>query len=325
MRYFLGADLGSTKTHMALADEHGRLLAFARSGAGNYQSVGFDGMLQSIQDGLAQVLAQSQLAASDIAGAGFGIAGYDWPSEEGQMAGIIAHLGLTCPFGMVNDAIPALFAVTESGRGVALVSGTGCNCRGWDPDTRREGRVTGYGYHMGEFAGSAELVWRAMQLVSYEWTQRSLHTALSTRLIDYCGAKDLSDLIEGYTKGYYTIGAKVAPLIFAVAEQGDAVMRELIRWAGIELGEMACAVIRQLDFAAQGFDVVLAGSMFSGGPLLIGPMWQTIQEFAPQARLVNLDVPPVIGAVVLGMVQGGFKASPEVRRTLTDALKLAVD
>jgi len=324
MRYFLGADLGSTKTHMVIADENGRILAFSKSGAGNYQTVGFDGMTHSIQDGLRQVLIHSQLPLNALAAAGFGIAGYDWPSEEAEMAAIIAQLGLTCPVGMVNDAMPGLFAGAEGSRGVALVSGTGCNCRGWDPDTQREGRVTGYGYHMGEFAGAAELVWRAMQLVTYEWTRRGTKTQLTSAFIEYVGAKDLPDLIEGYTKGYYNISAHVAPLVFDVARQGDSVAQELIRWAGVELGEMAKAVIRQLSFEECEFDVVLAGSMFHGGPLLIEPLWETIQAFAPRARLVHLDTPPVVGAVVLAMSQVGLTATPEIRRELAATLKQAL-
>ena len=52
MRYFLGADVGSTKTHMAVADENGRVIAFVHSGPGNHQSVGYDGMLRTLRNGL---------------------------------------------------------------------------------------------------------------------------------------------------------------------------------------------------------------------------------------------------------------------------------
>jgi N-acetylglucosamine kinase-like BadF-type ATPase len=316
MRYFLGADLGSTKTHMTIADEDGRIIGFARSGAGNYQVVGFDGMLHSIKDGLTQVLASSRLSPIDIQGAGFGIAGFDWPSEETQMAGVISQLGMTCPIKMVNDAILALYAGAEASKGVALVSGTGCNCRGWDPNTQKEGRVTGFGTRMGEFAGASELVWKAMQLVAQEWTKRGPTTHLSAAFIKHAGATDLADLLEGYTKGYYQIDASAALLVFEVAELGDAVALELIRWAGTELGEMAKAVIRQLVFESQVFDVVLAGSMFGGGPLLIDPMWETIHQFAPDARMVHLQVPPVVGAVILGMAQGGIEVTDAIRQNL---------
>ncbi len=323
MVYFLGADVGSTKTHMVIADENGRCLAFSKSGAANYQNVGFEGMVRTLRHALEQALAQSGLSAADLNGAGFGISGYDWPSEEDQFTAVIRELGIICPLGLVNDAIPALFAAAQASRGVALVSGTGCNCRGWDPDTQREGRVTGYGYYMGEFAGATELVWRAMQVVAFEWTQRGPKTALSTAVMQAVHSPNLTDLIEGYTKGHYQIDATFAPLIFRIAEAGDEPARELIRWAGVELGEMAKAVIRQLAFEAREFDVVLSGSMFAGGPLLIEPMWATIREFAPHARLVPLKALPVVGAVILGMRQGGLDVTPEIHHALCAALQPA--
>jgi N-acetylglucosamine kinase-like BadF-type ATPase len=132
MRYFLGADVGSTKTHMAVADENGQVIAFAHSGAGNHQSVGYEGMLRSLQDGLQQLLSSGEFAGYDLAGAGFGVSGYDWPSDVAPLTSVIDQLGLPCPHEMVNDAMPALLACARGGWGVALVSGTGCNCRGRD-------------------------------------------------------------------------------------------------------------------------------------------------------------------------------------------------
>jgi hypothetical protein len=98
------------------------------------------------------------------------------------------------------------------------------------------------------------------------------------------------------------------------------VARGLYEWAGRELGEMANGVIRQLDFQPLEFDVVLSGSMFEGGPMLIEPMRAVILSEAPRARLVRLDVPPVIGAVMLGMEQGGLKPTAEIRRRLAETL-----
>ena len=322
MTYFLGGDVGSTKTHIAIADAAGQIIGFSQVGAGNYQVVGYDGMLAALQQGLKEALAQARLPVTAVTGAGFGIAGYDWPSDAPDMARIIDQLGLTCPYGMVNDAVPALFAAAEDGWGLCLISGTGCNCYGWDKTHQRQGRVTGYGYHMGEFAGASELVWRAMQLVAYEWTQRGPATALSPALVEYAGAADLPDLLEKYTKGGGAgIDAQAAPLIFEIARQGDPAAIDLIRWAGEELGEMAKAVIRQLEFADLAFDVVLAGSMFQGGPLLIDPMWQTITALAPQARLVHLQVPPVVGTIIYGMEQGGLPPTPAIRQKLIATLQ----
>ncbi len=320
MRYFLGVDVGGTKTHTVLADETGRVVGFGLSGPGNHQGVGFDGMYEALFSGFSQALKMSGLTAGDISGAGFGIAGYDWPSERSMMEATIRRLGIACPIHMVNDAVPGLVAGARDGWGVGLVSGTGCNCRGWDREHQREGRVTGYGYQMGENAGASELVWRAMQMVSFEWTRRGPATALTPALIQYAGASDMEDLLESYTEGRRYVGAQAAPLVFEVAARGDPVAQDVIRWAGVELGEMANAVIRQLGFETLTFDVVLAGSMFEGGPMLIEPLRETIHAVAPGAHLVRLSVPPVIGAVIIGMESGHHQATAEIRARLRDSL-----
>lgn len=320
MRYFIGTDLGGTKTHTIIVDENGQVVGFGEAGPGNHQSVGYDGTSKTLHTALSQALQSSGLKQPDIAGAGFGIAGYDWPSQRPRMVEIIRELGITAPFALVNDTIPGLVAGSEEGWGVVVVSGTGCNCRGWDREHQREGRVTGYGVLMGEGAGATELVFRAMQLIGFEWTTRGPQTALSQVFTEYVNARDLEDLIEGYTAGYYAIDGKAAPLVFHVAEAGDCVATELVQWAGRELGDLAVGVIHQLQFEQLVFDVVLTGSMFEGGPLLIEPMRETIHRAAPGARLTRLTIPPVIGAAIIGMEQTGLKANSAVRQNLVESL-----
>ncbi len=320
MTYYLGADLGATKTHTLIVDETGRALGFGASGSGNHEDVGYDGMFNSMQQGLDMALHSAGLIKADIAGAGFGVAGYDWPSEQEATAAAINKLGLNAPYKFVNDAVLGLVAGAEEGWGVVVVSGTGSNCRGWDHEHKREGRVTGHGVLMGEGAGGSELLHRGMQLVGYSWSKRGPGTALADALVKHVGAKDLEDLMRGYTTHEYPIGAESAPIVFRVAEEGDAVARELVHWAGYELGEMANAVIRQLEFENLAFDIVMTGSMFQGGPLLIDPMRETIHNFAPKARLVRLHVPPVIGAIILGMEANNRKATSSIRNTMADTI-----
>ena len=78
MRYYLGVDLGATKTHALIADKNGAALGFGESGPGNHETVGYDGMFASMQTALEQALNASALTKADIAGAGFGVAGFDW-------------------------------------------------------------------------------------------------------------------------------------------------------------------------------------------------------------------------------------------------------
>jgi len=320
MRYFLGADLGATKTHTLITDETGAALGFGESGPGNHETIGYEGMYEAMRASMEQAINASGLKKADITGAGFGVAGYDWLSEFDITAKTIDRLGLTAPYKFVNDTVPGLVAGSAEGWGVVVVSGTGSNCRGWDRDHKREGRVSGHGVLMGEGAGGTELMHRCMQLVGYAWSKRGPGTKLADALIDFIGAKDLDDLIRGYTTYEYQIGAEAAPIVFRVAETGDQVARGLLDWAGSELGEMANAVIRQLEFENLAFDVVMTGSMFEGGVMLIEPMRATIQQLAPKARLVRLTAPPVLGAVMLGMEAAGMPVTPAIRKTMADTI-----
>lgn len=320
MRYFLGADLGATKTHTLITDETGIALGFGESGPGNHESIGYDAMLKSMHDGMEQALRTASLKKADIAGAGFGVAGYDWLSEFEMTARTIERLGLNAPYKFVNDTVPGLVAGSEEGWGVVVVSGTGSNCRGWDREHKREGRVTGHGVTMGEGAGGSELMHRAMQLVGYAWSKRGPMTKLADALIKHVGATDLDDLIRGYTTNEYQVGAEAAPIVFQVAAEGDAVARDLIRWAGTELGEIANAVIRQLEIENLAFDVVMTGSMFEGGPMLIDPMREMILKLAPKARLVRLKAPPVLGAVMLGMEACGLPVTSSIRSNMANTV-----
>jgi N-acetylglucosamine kinase-like BadF-type ATPase len=306
MRYFLGVDVGGTKTHALIANECGEAVAFGESGPGNHESVGYDGLAQALGQAVARALAGAGLAAGDIAGAGFGVAGYDWPDERAPTLEAIATLGLAAPIAAVNDTLIGLVAGSEAGWGVAVVAGTGCNCCGRDRDRRREAQVTGGGQMMGEAAGATEVVARAIRAVAYEWSGRGPATQLTPALIQYGGARNLPDLLHGLTEGRLHIGARAAPLVFQVAEAGDVVAHEVLAWAGQELAELAITVARQLDFLTLEFDLVMVGSLFNGGPLLIEPMRAAVLAAAPGARFLRLSAPPVVGAVLLGMEEAGL-------------------
>jgi N-acetylglucosamine kinase-like BadF-type ATPase len=304
---FLGADVGSTKTHVLIADEGGQELGFGESGPGNHEVVGYDGLAYALKDALSQALASANLRIEQIAGAGFGVSGYDWPSEREPTLRAIETLSLQAPFEAVNDTILGLLAGSSQGWGLAVVSGTGCNCRGWDRYHTREGVVTGHGIRMGEAAGASELVFKAVQAVAHEWTRRGPPTRLTPAFLEYTRFASLGDMLDGVVNGQVKLDAAAAPLVFQVAAEGDPVALDLLHWAGSELGELANCVIRQLEFEKLEFEVVLVGSMFDGGPLLVDPMRQVIHAYAPGARLVRLQKPPVVGAVLLGMEAAGFR------------------
>ena len=320
MRYFLGVDVGGTKSHALIADETGQALGFGQAGPGNHEVVGYDGLRQVLGEITAQAEAMAGIRRAEIAGAGFGLGGYDWPSERAATLEAIAVLGLQAPVEAVNDTIVGLLAGAEQGWGVALVAGTSNNCRGWDK-SRREGRVLGNGAEFGEHGGAYELVLRAVQDVAKAWTRRGPPTALTDAFVRWAGAAAAADLLEGLSQERYFLGGEAAPLVFQVAEQGDPVALAAIRWNAEELASLAVGVIRQLQLQNEAFDVVLVGSFYNAGPLLLNPLAAAIHTAATQARLVRLTVPPVVGATLLGMKVAGVDPAP-VRARLIESARM---
>jgi N-acetylglucosamine kinase-like BadF-type ATPase len=296
--YFLGVDIGGTKSHALVSDDKGNALGFGTFGPGNHEEVGYEGLQAALQTVTAKALTIAGLRRDQLSAGGFGIAGYDWPSERQPTLDAINSIGLNTPVEAVNDTIVGLLAGASQGWGVAVVAGTGTNCWGWDKD-HRVGRVTGVGF--GEHGGAGCLVDRALDSIAYEWTKRGPQTLLTPEFLHLTGAKDIPTLIEGIEMGQYFIGSDYAPLIHKVALQGDPVAQSIVKWAGEELGLTALAVIRQLEIAALEFEVVLVGSIYEMGEMIISPMRQVINSEAPLARLVRLSAPPVVGGVLLAM------------------------
>jgi len=321
MNYFLGIDVGSTKTHALISDENGQALGFGKTGPGNHEVVDYPGLIAALQESTREALEMAGVLKEHIAGAGFGVSGYDWPSERAPTLEAITTLGLSCPVDAVNDTVLGLLAGASHGWGIAVVAGTGNNCWGWDSQ-HRTGRVTGNCGGFGEYAGSGELVWKAFHNVVHAWTRRGPPTDLTQAFIKRVGASNITDLLEGVSQGHYHLEAEAAPMVFEIARSGDAVARDVITWAGQELGMLVVSVVRQLDFQKLEFEVVLIGSMFEGGALLTDPMLQTIHAEAPGARLVRLAAPPVVGGVVLGMQVAGIDAPTRRERLIQSTAEL---
>ena len=316
-RYYLGIDIGATKSHALIADEAGRALGFGQGGPGNYEVVGWDGLRKALGTVTDRALRAANITPDQVSGAGFGIAGYDWPAERQPNLQAIESLGLTAPYELVNDAIVGLLAGATEGWGVVVVAGTSNNCRGRDREGR-EGRVTGCGPWFGEYGGAAELVAKAVQAVASAWTGRGPATRLTEAFCQLVGAPEVMELLEGLYLGRYELSAAAAPLVFQMAAEGDEVALETVRWAGRELGSLAIGVLRQLGFEHQDFEVILAGGLYDGGPTLIEAMQATIHGVAPGAQLVRLRAPPVVGGVLLGMEQAGLRPA-SLRPTLIEA------
>lgn len=305
MNYFLGIDVGSSKTHALIVDETGQCVGFGKSGGGNHQGVGYERLAEVLQLSFAAASHMSGVTKDQIVGAGFGVAGYDFPSERDDHFQAVSSLGLSCPVEIVNDGTNGLIAGTSHGIGVNVTAGSGVNCRGRGRNGQ-EGRIVGNGVDFGEFGGAIEIVYRARQFVNYAWIKRIPPTKLTNIFLEVTGAKDEVDLMEGLSNHDYHLSPGFAIQIVEAAHAGDQAALEVIRWSGEELGWLAVSVARQINMEHDEVEIVQSGSVFEAGDIIIKPMRDLILNHCPRAKLIRLDGPPVVGPVILGMEQAGY-------------------
>ena len=305
MKYFSGFDVGSTKTHALIVDESGQCVGSGKAGGGNYQAVGYDGLKAALRESLGAALQMSGIDKAQIAGAGFGIAGYDFPSDRAPHLEAMATLGLFCPVEVVNDGVNGLLAGATRGVGVNVTAGSSNNCRGRN-QYGKEGRIVGNGPLFGEFGGAMEIVQRGLQMVNYAWIKRRPATALTRLYLAAVGAKNELDLMEGLSNEQYQLPTSLAVLVSEAACNGDAAAQAVIRWAGEELGWLAVSVARQIEMEKEAVEIIQSGSVFEAGKAITQPMAEIVLGHCPRAKLMRLDGPPVVGAVLLGMEQANF-------------------
>jgi N-acetylglucosamine kinase-like BadF-type ATPase len=305
MKYFLGIDVGSSKTHALITDETGQCVGFGKAWGGNHQSVGYDGLTDVMRESFTRACEMSGVDAASIMGAGFGVAGYDFPSDREEHLQAIASLGLSCPVEVVNDGMNGLLAGATNGIGVNVTAGSSNNARGRGKNGK-EGRIVGNGVMFGEYGGGIEIAQRALQMVNYAWIKRIAPTALTPIFLDATDAKDEQDLMEGLSNGQYHIFPHFAIKVFEAARDGDQAAQDVVEWAGEELGWLAVSMARQIEMEDDDVEIIQSGSVFDAGELITEPMRYIVHKHCPLAKIIRLDGPPVVGAVILGMEQIRF-------------------
>ena len=320
----LAIDGGNSKTDVALVASDGTLLASARGPGINAHDVGVDQTVLILDAVVKQAAAQVDasrngwVALHTVAC----LANADLPDEEAEHAAAVQAQGWSPAATVVNDT----FAILRSGLadraegpqprwGVAVVCGAGINAVGVAPD----GRVTRYlalGTISGDWGGGyglgLEVLWHAIRAED----GRGPDTMLTAYLTSHFGVERVEEITIGIHKGKINddelIG--VAPLLLQAADQGDPVARSVVNRLADEISVMAITAMRRLDLTGRATPVVLGGGVITArNPMLMASITRQLAEAAPRAQVRVIDVPPVVGAALLGLDQVDAPPSAEAR------------
>jgi len=320
----LGIDGGASKTHAVLADEQGRVRGVGHAGCSNWEVVDLEGAQAAFEQAVGEALADAGIGQREIRASGYGLAGLDWPSDEERLATVIAALGLSGPYEMVNDAFLPLRAGTADGVGLAAIAGSGATVAGRNR-AGQTARSFGAGYPFTDWGGAWDIAREAVHVVAAAYKELGPETALTERMLATTGCTTVAELMEKLMRWQIEVGGEFAPQVFQAAQEGDAVARSIVRRVGETIGANAVAVARRLGMLDTSFSLVTAGGVFSSrSDLLHNSLLDRVRMQAPMVDLVHWEAPPVVGALLLALDLTDLAALPdthalaaEVERALT--------
>lgn len=293
-RYLLGIDGGATKTLAAVLDLEADTLHTGRAGPSNEDAVGAEAAVKALLDAAGEALRGAGIGEGDLAAAVAAVAGTDTASVTRHV-----HTARGESWIVVNDVVGAWATATGGGPGVAAIAGTGSNVFGVGA-AGRSWRTGGWGHLLGDEGSGYWLGVESIRAALRDRDASGPETGLSAAACAFFG-RDTVEAVASLVYSKPLTKGEIAAFAIEtakVAEQGDAVARELFeRGAGL-LGGQIAAVIGQAGLEGE-FPVGLIGSAYKAGEVFLAPLRRRIAEAAPEARIAPVEMAPVGGSLLL--------------------------
>jgi len=300
MPYFLGVDAGGTKTVFVLGDES-RELARVRAGTIKRMKADAATAEENLETALRDLEKASGVPSRAIARCCIGTAGETVPLVVNWLRETFArHVGGELI--IVGDVEIALDSAFFGGRGVLVLAGTGSNVAG-RAATGRIVTAGGWGPALAD-QGSGHFL-------GLEGLRRgflAIDQQRPTRLLDDARAfwkiSSLAELIEFANANPSPEYSRLAPLVIAAAEQGDAVAQEVAALGGADLAMLAALVIERIRGLEDGSGlpfaipaVAVAGSILEHAVPVRNALTAELRKRYPGIPVMEAPADPPAGAL----------------------------
>jgi N-acetylglucosamine kinase-like BadF-type ATPase len=320
MTVVLAVDGGNSKTDLALVDEGGGLLGFARGPQSSPHHIGEEGCMRVLAGLLDEARVHARLDGGQAAVAMLCMAGVDFPREEERLAELVSGHDWAARTTVVNDTFAVLRAGTEQGHGVAVVCGAGINCVGVAPDGRHV-RFPALGAITGDWGGGFDVGLAAVSKAARSFDGRGAKTTLEQAVPAHFGFEtpyELAEAIHGKQIPERRV-LELARVVFAVAEH-DEVAAGIVDRLASEVVALAGAALARLELEGSEVEVLLGGGLLQGENSRVV---ERIRAGLPGAAVRVTGAPPIVGAALLALDELG--ADSEARARVRVELSEVVD
>ncbi|GGL85524.1 N-acetylglucosamine kinase [Nakamurella endophytica] len=293
-------DAGNSKTDVAVVAADGAVLARTRTAGFRPHVEPEPQALAGLRDGVTAAIHRA--GGPRVALLAAYLANADLPEQEHRWAAEMSGWRLADRVVVGNDTLALLRSGLDGTAGVAVVCGAGTNCVGVGADGGQV-RFPALGPLTGDWGGGQGLAEAALFHAVRGEDGRGPATALSAAVAGHFGLPDACSVGVGLHVGRIPARrlGELAPLLFAVAAAGDQVAGDVVDRQADEVVAMARVALRRTGLDRGPCRVVLGGGVLAARhPRLLDRVAAGLRAAAPQVAITVPEVPPVVGAVLLG-------------------------
>ncbi len=293
----LGIDVGNSKTHLAVADTSGRVIA-AADGPGVLRGNGDPAsLLRWTRERLLQAGLRGDVRFSAAA---FAVAGLDRPFQDAAYEAEVRSAEVADRLSVVNDVFALLRTDPLGGDGVAVVCGAGINAVGVRGGERV--RFHSFGETSGDWGGGLDVGRAALFEACRGEDGRRPPTRLSRTIADHFGHASALEVSEAVAFGSLDSMRliEVTPAVFRLADEGDPAAQTIVDRLADEVVLFAQATRQRLAWPDdETMPVLLGGGILHARPPRLLENIRTALHGGLPFDVHVASVPPIVGAVLL--------------------------
>lgn len=208
-----------------------------------------------------------------------------------------------------SDRESALQAAFGDSDGITVISGTGSAVTG--RKGQRVEKAGGRGHLLGDRGGAYVICLEALRLALRTYDLEHRTSPLAQAILRDLALTDMEDLMNWVQAADKTQISKLAPVVFACANEGDEEMMGVITAGANALARYTESVARWLQFDSP--QVKLLGGIFVNQPVYVALYEKTVMALLPGAKVSLTRTPGSWGAAALAADTEFFPLQPKLR------------
>ena len=289
-KYLFGIDVGGTKTHAVICDATGLIVSVTSGDGANWESVGLETALTTIQRISGQALDSAGLTFEDISSTTLAMAGADWDEDAAMLHKALVERGFPESAVVVNDALAALYAGTRDGIGCVSNAGTAGKVIGRD----KVQTIATIGGVVGEGAGALQISMEILTQCIYAFNGREEKTPIYYEVL---GDTPEVEFFRNLTRKGYHHTSSIAPKVFEASLQGDRLAILAVERTALDHANDVIAIAKRLEIESD-LTVVCSGGLQTSDSHIFNKIFrERVMHEIPYANFTVLRVPPVVGSL----------------------------